>query len=881
MTLPIRLRLAQLKVKRSSASPMKRSVLLRTILLLSLVFLGLSSATAQSRLSDAVVTGTVIDQRRAPVSDATVTLHSDSNATEEPVKTDAAGRFRFEGVIEGSYSVEVEHEGFARSVTPLKVNRGASTTVTIKLFLSSVVTKVTVVGDEPAQVSTEISENLDTASVDQNLLEKVPVFDQDYVTAMSAFLDAGAIGTNGMQTIVNGVEVTSVTVSASAVQEVRINQNPYSAEYARPGRGGLEIITKEAGSDYHGTFNFIFRDSVLNARDTFALVRAPEQRRIAEGAFSGPIGHSKSWSFMLSGHRQEEDLQSVVFAQDLSGPIQESVPSPKRDTLLTLHVGHQFSENHAAYWQYTEWDYPSSNQGVGGFVLPEAATNSNQWERAWVFNDRLTVSPHLLFQFQVLVGWEHHETTSVNSAQKIVVQDAFTSGGAQTDLLGVEHNVQISAVASWTHAKHLVKFGINVPDLSLRDNVNHSNFGSTYYFTSLDFYKAKTRYAFRQQQGSGAVTYWDDQLAGFILDEYRFRPNLSFSYGLRYNWQNHLYDNAQFAPRLAFAYSPDKSRKTVIRAGAGVFYDRTGANPPGDLQLYNGVILRNVLILDPTYPDPFSGGGSLASRPTDVVQFDPTIHEPYSIQYSLGVERQLTKRTTLALTYNGSRGIDLFRSRDINAPLPPGYKVIPNPAVGLLRNIESSGRQSGNSFEITLRGQMTHYATGLIQYTLSRTDNNTGGVTWFPANQYDLSGEWSRADFDQLHRLNLLESISPGKQFTFGVGLQLASGKPYTMIAGQDLFNTGILNARPAGVTRNSLEGPSYADLDLRLSRDFYFNRTKKEKGKVTAFGFEAFNALNHVNYVSYVGNLQSHFFGQAVSALPTRRLQLTARFKF
>ena len=859
---------------------MKRNIL-RTIWIPALVLMGLTSAVAQNRPGDATVTGTVVDQRRSPVTDATVTLRQSPNATAETVKTDAAGRFRFEGVADGSYSVQVEHEGFARSVTPLQVSGRAPATLTIKLSLSSVETKVTVIGDEPAQVSTEVSENLDTASVDQNLLEKVPVFDQDYVTAMSAFLDAGSIGTNGVQTIVNGVEVTSVTVSASAVQEVRINQNPYSAEYGRPGRGGIEIITKEAGADYHGTFNFIFRDSVLNARDVFALVRAPEQRRIFEGAFSGPIGQSKSWSFMLSGHRQEEDLQSIVFAQDLSGPIQESVPSPKRDTLFTVHVGHQFSEDHAAYWQYTEWDYPSTNQGVGGFVLPEAATNSDQWERAWVFNDRHSISPHLLFQFQVLVGWEHHATTSVNSAQKIVVQDAFTSGGAQADSLGVERNVQISAVASWTHDKHLVKFGLNVPDLSHRDLVNHNNFGSTYYFTSLSDYQAKAPYAFRQQQGIGTVAFWDDQLAGFVQDEYRFRPNLSFSFGLRYNWQNHLIDNTQFAPRFAFAYSPDKKRKTVIRGGAGFFYDRTGANPPGDLLLFNGVILRSVLILNPTYPDPFSGGGSLADLPSDAVQFDQTIREPYTIQYSLGVERQLAKRTTLAVTYTGSRGIDLFRSRDINAPLPPGYTVIPNPAIGILRNIESSGRQAGNSLEITLRGQITHYATGLIQYTLSRTDNSTGGVTWYPANQYDLSSEWSRADFDQRHRLNLLESFSPGKQFTFGVGLQLASGKPYSMISGEDTFGTGILNARPAGVPRNSLKGPSYADLDLRLSRDFYFDKAKKEKGKVTTVGFEAFNVVNHANFVSYVGNLQSPFFGQAVAALPTRRLQLTARFKF
>ena len=861
---------------------MKRNIL-RTIWLPTVVLVGLTSAAAQTPSGSVAVTGMVVDPRRAAVTDATVTLKQEPNATQAPVKTDAAGRFRFDGVGDGSYSIEVEHEGFAQSVTPLQVRGRAPATLTIKLSLPSVVTKVTVVGDEAAQVSTDISENLDTASVDQNLLEKVPVFDQDYVAAMSAFLDAGAIGTSGIQTIVNGVEVSSVTVSASAVQEVRINQNPYSAEYSRPGRGGLEIITKEAAADYHGTFNFIFRDSVLNARDPFALVRAPEQRRIFEGAFGGPISHGKNWSFMLSGHRQEEDLQSIVFAQDLSGPIQESVPSPKRDTLLTFHVGHQFSENHVAYWQYTEWHYPSSNQGVGGFVLPEAATNSNQWEREWVFNDRLTISPHLLFQFQVLAGWEHHGTTSVNPAQKIIVQDAFTSGGAQMDLLGIEHTVQLSAVVSWTHARHLVKFGLNVPDLSLRDNFNHNNFGSTYYFASLNDYQALHPYAFRQQQGVGKVTFWDDELAGFVQDEYRFRPNLSFSFGLRYNWQNHLNDNTQFAPRLAFAYSPDKKRKTVIRGGAGVFYDRTGANPLSDLELYNGVDLRNLLILNPTYPNPFVGGGSLSTLPTDVVHFDPTIREPYSIQYSLGVERQLAKRTSLAVTYNGSRGIGLFRSRNINAPPPPDYTVIPDPTIGVLRHIESSGRQAGNSLEITLRGQVTHYVTGLVQYTLSRTSNNTGGVAWFPANQYDLSGEWSRADFDQRHRLNLLESFSPGKQFTFGVGVQLASGKPYSMTAGQDLFGTGLLNARPAGVSRNSLEGPAYADLDLRLSRDFYLSKGKKdrEKGKVTTFGFEAFNVLNQVNYVSYVGNLQSHFFGRAVSALPTRRLQLTARFKF
>jgi hypothetical protein len=850
----------------------------RKSLLLFLFLITAANALAQNPRPTAI-TGVVLDPSGASTPDATVTLKRGTKEISS-VKTDASGGFRFEGPSPGNYSIEVQREGFQPSVTPFRVQDKPLAPLTINLSLAQLVSSVSVTAGA-VQVSTDTAENRDSVNADQSILENVPVFDQDYVAAMSAFLDAGALGTNGPQLIINGVEATSATVTASAIQEVRINQNPYSAEFARPGRGNIEIITKDATSAYHGTLNFIFRDAVMNARDTFALVRAPEQRRIFEGAITGPVGHSKTTSFLLSGHRQEEDLQSVVFAEGLSGPIRENVASPKRDTLISLRVNHTFSSNHTVFWQYNEWDYPSFNQGIGNFVLPEAGVNQDQWEREWIFNDRLTLSPKWLLQSQLLIGWEHHATTSVSDAPKIVVQDAFTGGGAQVNLLGTERHATLNEVMSWSSGKHFVKFGLNVPDWSRRGIVNHSNFASTYFFSSLQDYAAQNPYAFRQQQGSGQVLYWQQELGGFVQDDYRFRPNLSLSFGLRYNWQNHLRDNRQFAPRLAFAYSPSKSRKTVFRGGAGIFYDRTGAGPLGDLLLYNGQTLLSYLIKNPTYPSPFINGGSLANFPTDVVQFDPSIHEPYSIQYSFGVERQLAKRTTFAVTYNGSVGISLFRSLDINAPLPPNYLVVPDPAIGVLRQVESSGRQASNSLEITLRGDLSHHIAGLMQYTLSRTNNDTGGLSWLPANQYDLSGEWSRADFDQRHRFNLLESYSPGKLFTLGLGVTVASGRPYSLTTGGDVYGTGLTNARPAGVPRNSLQGPAYADFDSRLSRDFYLNRGKKEKGRMLTVAFDAFNVFNHVNYVSYIGNLKSPFFGQAVSALPARRLQITTRFKF
>jgi hypothetical protein len=131
--------------------------------------------------------------------------------------------------------------------------------------------------------------------------------------------------------------------------------------------------------------------------------------------------------------------------------------------------------------------------------------------------------------------------------------------------------------------------------------------------------------------------------------------------------------------------------------------------------------------------------------------------------------------------------------------------------------------------------------------------------------------------------LSVLESFTPGKQFTLGVGLFLATGKPYSLTTGEDFYGTGMLNARPPGVSRNTLDGPGYAEVDLRLSRDFYLRRDKKdkEKGMVATFGIEGFNVFNRVNYVAYIGNEQSRFFGQAVSANPARRMQLVARLKF
>src|SRR5438552_6716926 len=150
-----------------------------------------------------------------------------------------------------------------------------------------------------------------------------------------------------------------------------------------------------------------------------------------------------------------------------------------------------------------------------------------------------------------------------------------------------------------------------------------------------------------------------------------------------------------------------------------------------------------------------------------------------------------------------------------------------------------------------------------------------------PPNAYDLSLEYGRADFDQRHRLDLFGTLNPGPWLNFGLALAVYSGRPYSMTTGHDDFNTGVGNARPPGVPRNSLSGPAYADLDLRWSHELFLDQARKGSGPTLTLGVDAFNVLSEVNATSYDGTLTSPVFGTALAAQPARRLQLSARAKF
>jgi hypothetical protein len=836
----------------------------------SVIALLTASRAAADASRAASIAGQVVDPSDAVVRDAEVGIRCRGDREERRTTTDEIGHFAFGDLRAGECEIRASHEGFRAYVGRVRAADGAATALTLKLALLEVAEEVTVSRGDAA----DAAENRDAVAVDQRMLESLPVFDQDYVAALAGFLDPAALGSGGASLVVDGVEANRVAVSPSAVQEIKINQNPYSAEYFRPGRGRIEIVTKQEAPEYHGTFNALLRDAVFNAREPFAPTKAPEQRRVFEGSLSGPVGARQDITFLLTFSRKEDDAQAVVRAVTPEGEVLENVATPQRNTDLSARLTRRFGSKHVIWAQYAREERTATNQGAGGFTLPEAADDTRYRESDLDVSDQLNVSPHWINQLTAHLEWNHGSTSSLYGGPRIVVQDAFTRGGAQADETHTEADLKLFDTSSWSFGKHLVKAGLQVAEWSHRTYDDASNREGTYFFSSLGQYDAGQPYAFRQQTGDGEVALLQEVVGGFVQDEVRLRPDLSLAVGLRYDYQNLLHAGL-VSPRIFSAFAP--SRAVTLRAGAGVFNDRFPPSAFADTVRFDGQHLSSVVVLDPSYP---YASAVIASVPTNRVVLAAGIRTPYTIQYSFGAEWKIAEAASLTATYRGTRGVSLFRSRNVNAPSPPSYLTRPLADAGDIREIESAGRQAGDALELSFRGKLRKWLTGLVQYTLSRTRNNTSGVGFLPARNEAPLAEWGLADFDQPHRLNALATGALGAT-KIGVALTAASGKPYSLTTGLDDNHDGVLNDRPTGVGRNTLRAPGYVDLDLTVSRDFRLGHAKGDTVPTLTLGIGAFNIANTLQVLTVEGNQLSTFFGQAVTALPRRRIQATARAEF
>jgi hypothetical protein len=863
--------------------------------------------------------GVVADATGAIVPGAEVDLLNTDGSVARSIHSGGDGNFQVVAPHAGSYTLVVSEPGFETVKTPVVIAAPAVSVASataaktlaaplhIVLPIASVATNVRV-SAETSEDLTATDENHDSSVLSAQELKALPIFDNDYASAMGAFLDQNVVATGGTGLMVDGVEANRATVSASAVQEVRINQDPYSAQYYYPGRGQMEIITKSAADHYHGQFNFLFRDSAMNAQNALAPSKPFEQRRVYEGHVTGPIPRAAKSSFLVSFNRAEEDLDSVVSATlpsvtDPSGVgFEANVPAPTRDTEFSVRAAHQFGDRHSGYVQYSYQDWTGQNQGVGGQTLAAGGYNTEYREDDAVAHVDSTLSAVLLNQISVVAEHDSSRNSNVAEGPRMSVSGDFLGGSAQSDSFGSEYNFRIYDMVTWTHGRNLVKIGAGTPHISRRAYDDNTNELGTYTFgptlaadgvtvleTALQNYTDNLPSAYSLNTGDTHFIYHQQEMGAFAQDQFKVNSRFSVTPGIRYDWQNFLATRRLgFSPRVSFAWVLNEPTKTVVRGGGGIYYDRFGSGPLLDLVRYENARRRSVVLsLDPaqlpaTGCVPIGECLTIASQPPNLAELAPNAKIPYQIQYGLSIERQLGEKATGVVSVYSARGIDSFRSVDINAPTPQsGYTERPNPAFGRIRQMQPAGFWEGDGMDLSYRGRWNKYFTGWGRYTWSHYESNTNGIGWFPQNQYAPNDEWADSSWDRRHRVGMYAMFQPESALNLSAGIFANTGSPWTELTGTDAYGDDLFNTRPDGVARNSETNPSYVDLDLRWGHDFAFTANKDEEAPRLGFSAGAFNVLNHVNETGIDPVVTSSSYEQVTSVAPPRRIQLGMRFEF
>ncbi len=838
---------------------------------LGLFFYALAAAKGQG---SGVLKGEVEDSTGAPVAGAEVKVRSATTAKEVDTTSDEDGYFQLDKLPLGEYVLNVKAEGFELVERPVEVGPKSAPPLRVRLKLAEIKQQVTVTAKLTSAPSAQ--QNTDFVELDQHWLQNLPVKEGDPLAVPSLFLDPAATGVQGPKLVVDGVESSTLDLPLSSIKQVYVNRSPYSAEFGRPGKGRIEVVTRR-GSHHHyrGMLSLLLRNSGFDARNTFAAVRPPLQRAVPEAQLNGPLG--KKLTFFIAGRYFINNESAVINAEMPTGSLIENFRAPVRNTHLFGRFDFHLSPAHKAAVSYKFKNKSRQNQGVGGFNLPERATDIFDHENEFRIFETATLSDNFLNEAHFTLKEQRQDTNSLSNQPAIIVLDAFSRGAAQISQRQRETVANIQDIASLVKGRHALRFGGGVRPRFF-DSSDASNFGGTLTFSSLSTFNANSPFLFTINQGNPEVSYTQHEFFTFLQDEIRLRQDLSFSLGLRHELQSNLADYNNFAPRLALAYSPGGGQ-TVLRAGAGVFYDRQPEIMQQQALLDDGLRIRQIVISNPGFSLPFDQSAAASFAKPSVARIARDIRAPYLIQASFGVERKLGRgRNYLAVDYTTLRGVKLYRLRNINAPLP-GTGVRPDPNFININQFESSGTSRSKSLTVTFQAALRLRFDLLAQYTLSRATDDTGGMFSLPADNYDLRGERGRADFDRRHRFNLLGTYRLPFGLKAGTIVNLSSRIPFNITTGFDNNHDTVANDRPPGVGRNTGQGAGFATVDAHLSKDIHLERNMPRPR--LEVGLDAFNVFNRVNFKNYVGTLSSPFFGRANAANPARELQLSLRLHF
>ncbi|MGH9845747.1 MAG: carboxypeptidase regulatory-like domain-containing protein, partial [Blastocatellia bacterium] len=802
--------------------------------------------------SASVLHGQVTDDVNAVIPGAVVTITS-AGGKARSVTTNAAGEFAIQNVTPGQYQLTVTFDGFQPHIeSDLRVT-ASPVPLKIILAVAAVTVETTVSAEDPAS-TTEPDKNLNALVLGEEQIKTLPDNEDDLREQLTAM--AGPTGAGGAQFIVDGFQGNRLPPK-EAIFQVRINQNPFSAEFSQSGFGRIEIITKPGNDKWRGSFGYSARNSGLDARNAFALTKPDVSQNRYQFNLSGAL-IPKKMSFFTNVERRGLEGGSTVTATTLDGPLVANVDAPNTTTFFNLRTDYLLNNRNTLNLSYNLFRNDARNRefavrfggfgfggpggggpgGGGGFggggatsggsnyTLPERGSNSASTNHTFQLGETFIVNANLINEARLRFQIENNTSRAVTPNQAAInVLDAFNGGGATVANDSHGNNLEFQNYLTWTRRKHTVKGGVQLQYETNRNN-NAGNFNGTYTFSSLEQYRRvlagetligpdASRFQYTVNRGETLLDYGYYQAAWFVQDDWRINPALTLSFGLRHEFQQYLQDKNNLAPRASLAWSPFKDRKTTVRIGGGVFYSRLGSNLFENTLRYDGVRQQSIVIRNPSYPDPFAGDPSVLVTNTIKRTLEPSLRAPYTINLSAGVERQLPQGLTGAFTYIFTRGLHQFRTRNINAPVADGTRPLGD--AGNIYELDSSARSQYHGFQFRLDRRLGRSFNVFSSYTLSWTESDADGSMSLPTNNYDLSSEWGRSANDRRH------SIFTGGRFSLPYGISLSpfitasSGSPFSITTGSDDNGDTSFTDRPLGIARNAgLPADLYSSLTNR-----------------------------------------------------------------
>jgi hypothetical protein len=815
----------------------------------SVVALLISAAAVQPMAAQqpGSLRGTILDPSGAAVPKATVTVTGSNNVVKVG-QTDDNGAYAIAGIPAGKYTVRVIATGFALlERAAVDVAGGRPLTLDAKLSVEESKQEVTVT--DAQQVELDPARNAGALVLKEADLDMLSD-DPDDLEADLLALAGPAAGPNGGQFFIDGFSSGQLPPKES-IREIRINSNPFSAEFDTSGHGRIEIFTKPGSEKFHGTVNLSYSDHLFNARNPYNVspgfaLPASDTKNL-QANLSGPVIKNKL-SFFLDFSRRQQREDQLVNAEILGPecgslafgtpctPLQQAfgIIQPQTFDNISNRLTYQLTTNISLDGRYSWRGTDTENGGVSGFNLPNAAYTSHGTNQTVQLTETQIVNAKTINESHFQFFDQNTNQTGVNPVLNISVADAFTSGS--TFALNYTHqkNYEFQNYTSITHGTQFIKFGARLRDAGLH-SYSTSDFNGQFNFTSIGSYAlmqqgiaqglslsqiiAAGGGPFQYQVAAGQPLINANQVdAGlFFQDDWRVKPNFTLSLGLRYEVQNNIPDHGDVAPRVGFAWGigPSQGRlrspKTVLRGGFGYFYDRFSLNSVLNTMRFNGVNDVSYTIPNPTFFPaagvPIPPQDTLVSpanqQSASTYHIDGTYQSPRMQQAAIGIDRQLPKNITLSINYINSIGEHVLRTVDINTPVPgtwnplnPASSLYPlGPAKGFFNLYESSGTYKQNQLIFNANGRINSRISLFGYYVYGHVNSNVNGS---PSNPYNFNQDYGRAGYDIRNRININGSILAPYGIRLSPNIVYNSAPPFNITEGIDQYGDAATNARPA-----------------------------------------------------------------------------------